>query len=250
MNCKLKNEELFYNNEISKITLDNWLIPFKNDVEYFKLIIDGRISVKMKSVFNFDSPDLLLAKDEEYTAALEEFEVDGSQGGNKGLKNLKEYHSFFENHYKISKLTNESRQDSKEFDYDFNINEYIKNFKKAFLSHYEKINQYKDNVFKALGKSVDVGFLIVDNFYNPVMFDENEYFNPLNSYEIISFIERYQNVDFLIFYQKNAANTPNLLFIHNSQNSLNYAKKHIKKVNESTIFTKPRTKHVVISLHI
>jgi hypothetical protein len=244
----LKNEDIFYNKYISNIKIDDWYIPVNDDIDYFKRNIEGLSSVKIENDFVFKTPDLLLLKDNKYSVAIEEFEVDGSPNNGKGSKNLEEYHDFFEQHDKISKKTNETCQHSKDFNYDFSIDNYIKNFKKVFKKHYKKIEQYKENLGIVSKKKLDIGFMVVDNFHNPVIFNGDKYFSPLNANELVSFIEKHSKVDFFIFFQKNAGSKPNLTFIRNDKNSIDFIRDNIIKVNEETIFNNPKTKHVVISI--
>jgi hypothetical protein len=118
---------------------------------------------------------------------------------------------------------------------------------KIFDNHYNKIDSYKNQIRSIYKEKIDIGFLIVDKFHNPVMYD-NKFFSPVCVEKLLRFMSEREKVKFFIFYQKNGGNTPNLIFVIINKENIDFIIKNHEMVTSEYKFNVPKTKHSFISI--
>jgi len=246
INYMEKNEVIFFNNIISNLDYSEWNIPAIQDNDYFLLKIYGSVAESVEEK-GYERPDLILIKDKKVVSAVEVFKVDGTKNI-KESQNDKEYFTFVENDERKAVISGGNNYSSQDFEYSFSLTSYIKKFKDTFNDHYDKIIEYKKNLCN-LGYSGDIGFVIVDSFYNPVTFNDGVPFNPLCVNELLEFMRGKSNIHYFIFYQ-NSGNQPNVIFLKNNHESIQYVYDKFVKVDNTTIFSNPKTKHVRMGLTV
>src|SRR5690554_650759 len=69
---KCKEEDIFYNKIIANLDISEWIIPYKNDMEYFMKYIFNTVGEK------FESPDLILLKNNMVVSSIEDIKIDGT----------------------------------------------------------------------------------------------------------------------------------------------------------------------------
>jgi len=247
-------ESLFYNTKIHNNAEIS--IPSKLDSTLYNDLICNHSAIGVEGNGDFKLLDFVLVRDGIYSVGVEAFKVDGAIN-KKGSINDKQRNTFVTNFKRASIENNGSYSKGETFEYIFSLENYIKNFKKIFLEHYKKIDLYKstfEQFAKSTGKSKKtnmIGFLIVDDFFSPVIYEENgmnKYFSPHLVKELLTFLLEHSKVDFILIYYNKAIERPNSYFINNSKESIMDIIRSNVLIDKDTVFSVAPAKHVYASL--
>lgn len=132
------------------------------------------------SIAHFDKPDIVIG-DEKFIYFFEHFEFDSSLNTKKGTKMRKEeakvnreFDRFVEEKMKTT-TSDEPIYKRDTYKTNRSIENYVKNFKRNFLNHYQKIDEYRENAkVHALKQDYEFGFVIENKSNMPdVVLDDD-----------------------------------------------------------------------------
>lgn len=219
--------------DLIKYIGNEMVIPCKEDKLVFERCIGSDF---LRHAKVFERPDIICNLGNQLLA-IEHFEFDASFADKKGSSEKREESSqskLFEK--EIAQLSPEKPliTHTDKYDTQYSAENYIKNFKRNFDEHYNKVDEYKENVVKTgLVSSADdilLAFFIVDttalgSFY--IMKTGLRYVAPCFVPECLDIMQNARCVDYY-FLGSYTGNRNVMNFICNRDSSLNYIRENYK----------------------
>lgn len=153
----------------------------------------------LSKITSFEAPDMYILE-QKFVIGIEHFTFTSYKSSKKGdsikHKVTENDKNILEQHKKNSMTTF-----SEYIETNISVENYISNFKKSFIHHYDRINKYKENL-KEKNENIMIYFLIQDNTVggNGIMYNNNYIpYNPTMNKEILEFLMQYPEIDGFIF---------------------------------------------------
>lgn len=213
------------------------ILPYPGDKHVFLQQIGNAAILKAQK---FEKPDILVPLSSKILA-IEHFEFDASVVDKKGSSEKRE-ESFLGKQFdkKIAELSPEQTfiTSTNSYGCRYSKEDYIKNFKNNFTSHYEKVEEYKKHIVdEGLAKNneeIGMAFFIIDttalgSFYET----ENtlQYVAPCFTPECREVMQNAKDIDYYFLGCFNG-NEDILLFLSNCDESMNYVKENYRMSGE------------------
>ncbi len=198
-----------------------------------------KINENIEKSTPFERPDMYIILDNEILA-IEHFEFDSSNVNKKG-SHLKNEIAKIERELDKERQETNKKYLTKKCVFNGNKENYEKNFLKNFDNHYDKIEEYKNNITKNIPNidlPIHICFYIIDEteMGNIVLNDKNrKNYIPFMNKTILERIERATKLDYIIFQNKEDYYLTNLYFFKNNEQGLKFCKSEYNEYFEKEI---------------